>query len=102
MPHTERMHFDHSHLRSSGLPDDVGIRLDMNRAMVELPVADGTAVDGTAVDHWNLGRTARGRIEDPPSPSDDDKAAGLLGVLRRAHKSGGVPTIHDPSRGHQS
>ncbi|WP_060905211.1 hypothetical protein [Streptomyces scabiei] len=98
MPHTEPMHVDHGHLRFPGLPDDVGIHpLDMNRATVELPVDDGTAVD-----HWNLRRTARGRIKAPPSPSADDKAAGRLGDLRRAHKSGGVPTIDDPSRGHQS
>ncbi|WP_328837981.1 hypothetical protein [Streptomyces europaeiscabiei] len=128
MPHTERMHFDHGHVRSSGLPDDVGIRLDMNRAMVKLLVDDDTAVD-----HRNLRWTARGRIKDPPSSSAADKAAGRLvrlsgtatnseirihpgGIatlsatfsrayvqdLRRAHKSGGVPTIDDPSRGHQS
>jgi hypothetical protein len=97
MPYTERMHVDHGHLRFPGLPDDVGIRLDMNRVMVKLLVDDGTPVD-----HWNLRWNARGRIKDPPSPSADDKAAGRLGDLRRAHKSGGVPTIDDPSRGHQS
>ncbi|MEV5787255.1 hypothetical protein AB0M86_47420 [Streptomyces sp. NPDC051639] len=115
-------------LRSLGLPDDVEIHLDMDRAMVKLLVDDGTAVD-----HWNLRWTARGRIKDSRSPSAGDKAAGRLvrlsgsatnseirihrgGIailsamfsrayvqdLRRAHKSGGVPTIDDPSRGHQS
>ncbi|MFD8220836.1 hypothetical protein ACFV2U_46040 [Streptomyces sp. NPDC059697] len=115
-------------LRSPGLPDDVEIHLDMDRAMVKLLVDDGTAVD-----HWNLRWTARGRIKDSRSPSAGDRSAGRLvrlsgsatnseirihrgGIailsamfsrayvqdLRRAHKSGGVPTIDDPSRGHQS
>ncbi|MGC4987568.1 hypothetical protein ACLQ18_44595 [Streptomyces sp. DT193] len=115
-------------LRSPGLPDDIEIHLDMNRAMVKLLVDDGTAVD-----HWNLTWTARGRIKDSRSPSADDRAAGRLvrlsgsatnseirihrgGIailsamfsrvyvqdVRRAHKSGGVPTINDPARGHQS
>ncbi|MDX3690214.1 hypothetical protein PV726_07725 [Streptomyces europaeiscabiei] len=127
MPRTGHMHFDHGTSAPPGLPDDVGIRLDMNRAMVKQPD------DGTAVDHWNLRWTARGRIKDPPSPSAGDREAGrpvrLSGSatnseirihpggiatlsatfsrayvqdLRRAHKSGGVPTIDDPSRGHQS
>jgi hypothetical protein len=115
-------------LRSPDLPDDVEIHLDMDRAMVKLLVDDGTAVD-----HWNLRWTARGRIKDSRSPSAGDQVAGRLvrlsgsatnseirihrgGIailsamfsrayvqdLRRAHKSGGVPTIDDPSRGHQS
>ncbi|MFD7004220.1 hypothetical protein ACFWA5_50450 [Streptomyces mirabilis] len=115
-------------LRSPGLPDDVEIHLDMDRAMVKLLVDDGTAVD-----HWNLRWTARGRINGSRSPSAGDQAAGRLvrlsgsatnseirihrgGIailsamfsrayvqdLRRAHKNGGVPTIDDPSRGHQS
>lgn len=150
---TERIHFDHGlvkhlgnwteagrfevkarhgaavlDLRSPGLPDDVEIHLDMDRAMVKLLVDDDTAID-----HWNLNWTARGKIKDSTSSSDGDKAAGRLvhlsgsamnseirihrgGIallsamfsrayvqdVRRAHKTGGVPTIDDPTRGHQS
>ncbi|MGW6144912.1 hypothetical protein [Streptomyces sp. NPDC055140] len=115
-------------LRSPDLPDDVEIHLDMDRAMVKLLVDDGTAID-----HWNLRWTARGKIKDSQSSSDGDKAAGRLvhlsgsatnseirihrgGIallsamfsrayvqdVRRAHKTGDVPTIDDPARGHQS
>ncbi|KQV11402.1 hypothetical protein [Kitasatospora sp. Root107] len=115
-------------LRSPRLPDDIEIHLDMDRAMVKLLVHDATAVD-----HWNLRWTARGRIKDSRSPAAGDSTAGrrihlsgsatnseirihrggiaILSAmfsrayvqdLRRAHKSGGVPTIDDPSRGYQS
>ncbi|MER5684652.1 hypothetical protein [Streptomyces sp. NPDC002205] len=115
-------------LRSPCLPDDIEIHLDMDRAMVKLLVGDDTAID-----HWNLSWTARGKIKDSTSSSDGDKAAGRLvhlsgsatnseirihrgGIallsamfsrtyvqdVRRAHKTGGVPTIDDPTRGHQS
>jgi len=115
-------------LRSPDLPDDVEIHLDLDRAMVKLLVADDTAVD-----HWNLTWTARGKIKDSRPASSGDTAAGrrirlsgsatdseirvhrggiaILSAmfsrayvqdLRRAHKSGGVPTIDDPSREHQS
>lgn len=114
-------------LRSPGLPDDIEIHIDMDRAMVKL-LAD----DNTAVDHWNLTWTARGKIKDSRS-STGDKAAGRrihlsgsatnseiriqrggIAILSamfsrayvqdvlRAHKTGGVPTIDDPARGHQS
>lgn len=112
-------------LRSPGLPDDIEIHVDMDRAMVKLLVDDGTAID-----HWNLRWTARGRIKDSRSSSADDKAAGrrihlsgsatnseirvhrggiaILSAMfsrayvqdvRRAHRTGGVPTIDDPARG---
>ncbi|WP_371656584.1 MULTISPECIES: hypothetical protein [unclassified Streptomyces] len=115
-------------LRSPDLPDDVEIHLDMDRAMVKLLVDDGTAID-----HWNLRWTARGKIKDSQPPSTRDEAAGrrihlsgsatnseirihrggiaILSAMfsrayvqdvRRAHKTGGVPTIDDPARGHQS
>ncbi|MFG2626103.1 hypothetical protein [Streptomyces sp. NPDC048473] len=115
-------------LRSPGLPDDIEIHLDMDRAMVKLLVDDDTAID-----HWNLSWTARGKIKDSTSSSSGDKTAGRLvhlsgsatnseirihrgGIallsamfsrayvqdVRRAHKTGGVPTIDDPARGHQS
>ncbi|MET7988184.1 hypothetical protein [Streptomyces sp. NPDC005281] len=115
-------------LRSPDLPDDIEIHLDMDRAMVKLLVDDGTAID-----HWNLRWTARGKIKDSRSASTRDAAAGrrvrlsgsatnseiriqrggiaILSAMfsrayvqdvRSAYKSGGVPTIDDPARGHQS
>ncbi|MFC9245766.1 hypothetical protein ACFT7S_17650 [Streptomyces sp. NPDC057136] len=115
-------------LRSPDLPDEVEIHLDMDRAVVKLLVDDGTAID-----HWNLRWTARGKIKDSQSSSTRDKAAGRrihlsgsatnseirihrggIAILSamfsrayvqdvlRAHKAGGVPTIDDPARGHQS
>ncbi|MGW6360819.1 hypothetical protein ACWFR5_38040 [Streptomyces sp. NPDC055092] len=115
-------------LRSPDLPDDVEVHLDMDRAMVKLLVDDGTAID-----HWNLRWTARGKIKDSQPSSTRDKAAGrrihlsgsaanseirihrggiaILSAMfsrayvqdvRRAHKTGGVPTIDDPARRHQS
>ncbi|WP_330287800.1 hypothetical protein [Streptomyces sp. NBC_00576] len=118
-------------LRSPGLPDDVEIHLDMDRAMVKLLVDDGTAVD-----HWNLRWTARGKIKDSRSSATGSMGAktagrrihlsgsatnseirihrGGIAILsamfsrayvqdvRHAHRTGGVPTIDDPTRGHQS
>ncbi|MEV0414963.1 hypothetical protein AB0I68_30235 [Streptomyces sp. NPDC050448] len=115
-------------LRSPDLPDDVEIHLDMDRAMVKLLVDDATAID-----HWNLRWTARGKVKDSQSSSTHNTTAGrrvrlsgsatnseirihrggiaILSAMfsrayfqdvRRAHKSGGVPTIDDPARGHQS
>ena len=121
-------------LRSPGLPDDVEIHLDLDRAMVKLLVDDGTTVD-----HWSLRWAARGKIKDSRSSSTGStgsmgaKTAGrrirlsgsatnseirvhrggiaILSAMfsrayvqdvRHAHKTGGVPTIDDPSRGHQS
>ncbi|MFD5077756.1 hypothetical protein [Streptomyces sp. NPDC058371] len=115
-------------LRSPALPDDIEIDLDMDRAMVKLLVDDTTAID-----HWNLTWTARGRIKGSHSPSTGDRAAGrrirltgsasnseirihrggiaLLSAmfsrayvqdLRHAHKSGGVTTVDDPTKEHQS
>lgn len=60
-------------LRSLDLPDDIEIHLDMDRAMVKLLVDDGTAVD-----HWNLRWTGRGKVKDSWSPSADDRPAGRL------------------------
>ncbi len=89
--------------------------------------------DTTAIDHWNLRWTARGKVKDSPSSSTTHNTTagrrvrlsgsatnseirihrGGIAILsamfsrayfqdvRRAHKSGGVPTIDDP-RGHQS
>jgi hypothetical protein len=112
-------------LRSPGLPDDVEIHLDMERAMVKLLVDDDTTVD-----HWNLRWTARGKIKDSRPSSDDAKPAGrrihlsgsatnseirvhrggiaILSAMfsrayvqdvRHAHRTGGVPTIDQPARG---
>ncbi|MCT9092502.1 hypothetical protein N4G70_27055 [Streptomyces sp. ASQP_92] len=110
-------------LRSPGLPDDIEIHLDMDRALVKLLVDDRTAID-----HWNLKWTARGRIKDAGStPTPDVPPArrvhltgsaanseirvhrggiALLSAMfsrayvqdvRRAHKTGGVPTVADPA-----
>ncbi|WP_326771423.1 hypothetical protein [Streptomyces sp. NBC_01445] len=117
-------------LRSPGLPGDIEIHVDMDRAMVKLLVDDSTAID-----HWNLRWTARGKIKDsrPQSSSTGDKETGRrihlsgsatnseirihrggIAILSamfsrayvqdvgRANKTGGVPTIDDPTRGHQS
>ncbi|OIK26565.1 hypothetical protein [Streptomyces malaysiense] len=115
-------------LRSAGLPDDIEIHLDMDRAMIKLLVDDETAID-----HWNLSWTARGRIKNVASPRHGDKAAcrmvhlsgsamnseirvhrggvALLSAMFsrayvrdvcRAHRTGGVPTVDDPMRGHRS
>lgn len=114
-------------LRSPDLPDDVEIHLDMDRAMVKLLVDDATTVD-----HWNLRWTARGRIKDSPSSAGAKTAGrrvhlsgsatdseirihrGGIAILsamfsrayvqdvRRAHRTGGMPTIDDPTRGHRS
>jgi hypothetical protein len=65
-------------LRSPDLPDDVEIHLDLDRAMVKLLVDDGTAID-----HWNLRWTARGKVKDSQPSSTRDTAAG-----RRARLSG--------------
>ncbi|MFC7263271.1 hypothetical protein [Streptomyces lutosisoli] len=65
-------------LRSPALPDDVEIHLDMDRAMVKLLVDDATAID-----HWNLRWTDRGKIKDSQPSSTGDKAAG-----RHIHLSG--------------
>jgi hypothetical protein len=115
-------------LRSPGLPDDVEIHLDMDRAMVKLLVDDDTTVD-----HWNLRWTARGKIKGSRSASPGAKPAGrrihlsgsaanseirihrggvaILSAMfsrayvqdvRHAHKTGGVTTIDHPGRGHES
>ncbi|MFE9808168.1 hypothetical protein [Streptomyces sp. NPDC005548] len=67
-------------LRSPNLPDDIEIHLDMDRAMVKLLVDDDTAID-----HWNLEWTARGKIKGSPHPSTRGTAAG-----RRVRLSGSV------------
>ncbi|MEV0096508.1 hypothetical protein [Streptomyces sp. NPDC050738] len=114
-------------LRSPDLPDDIEIHLDLDRAMVKLLVADDTAID-----HWDLSWTDRGRIKDSAASSTGDKAGrrirlsgsatnseirvhrggiALLSAmfsrayvqdLRRVHRFGCVPTIDDPTRGHRS
>jgi hypothetical protein len=114
-------------LRSTDLPDDIEIHLDLDRAMVKLLVDDDTAID-----HWNLDWTARGKIKDSRSASTGDKATrrvrlsgtatnseirvhrggiallsamfsrAYLQDLRHVRKTGGVPTIDDPTRRQQS
>jgi hypothetical protein len=115
-------------LRSPGLPDDIEIHLDMDRAMIKLLVGDRAAID-----HWNLTWTALGKIKDSRPASACDAGTGRrirlsgsatnseirihrggIAVLsamssrawiqdvRRVHRAGGVLTVDDPTRGHQS
>ncbi|MFD4555407.1 hypothetical protein ACFWP5_14000 [Streptomyces sp. NPDC058469] len=65
-------------LRSPDLPDDVEIHLDMDRALVKLLVDDDTAVD-----HWDLTWTDRGKVKDSGPAPTGDKATG-----RRVRLSG--------------
>ncbi|SHN29812.1 hypothetical protein [Actinacidiphila paucisporea] len=115
-------------LRSPGLPDDIVIHIDLDRAMVKLLVDDSAAID-----HWNLRWTARGRIKDSRPVSGCDEGTGRrirlsgsatnseirihrggIAVLsamfsrawiqdaRRAHKTGGAMTIDGLTTGQQS
>jgi hypothetical protein len=114
-------------LRSPDLPDDVEIHLDMDRAMVKLLVDDATAIDHSNL-RWtargkvkdsqsasthNTAAGRRVRLSGSAANSEIRIHRGGIAILsamfsrayfqdvRRAHKSGDVPTIDDP-RGHQS
>lgn len=109
-------------LRSPEIPDDLEIRLDLQRALLKVLVPDGTTVD-----HWDLRWTAKGKIKDGQAPAEEpgERRVRLVGAandseirvhrggvavlsamfsreylrdLRRAHASGGRPTIDDPAR----
>ncbi|AJF63311.1 hypothetical protein [Streptomyces vietnamensis] len=109
-------------LRSPDLPDDVEIHLDMDRAMVKLLVDDATAIDhrnlrwtargkvkdsrSSSTHHTTAGR--RVRLSGSATNSEIRIHRGGIAILsamfsraylqdvRRAHESGGVPTIDDP------
>ncbi|MFD9392259.1 hypothetical protein ACFWBB_16495 [Streptomyces sp. NPDC060000] len=115
-------------LRSPDLPDDIEIHLDLDRAMVKLLVDDDTTVDHWNLRWTARGRIKDSR----PSSTRDEAAGrriqlsgsatnseirihrGGIAILtamfsrayvqdvRHAHKTGGVPTIDDPARGHRS
>jgi hypothetical protein len=115
-------------LRSPDLPDEVEVRVELQRATVKLLVPDDAEVE-----HWDLHWTARGRVKDAAgaaAPARTESPAGtrrvrLTGVstdsevrvqrggvailtamcsreylqdLRRAHRSGSHPTVDDPAR----
>ena len=115
-------------LRSPDLPDEVEVRVELQRATVKLLVPDDAEVE-----HWDLRWTARGRVKDaatatatarPASPvgtrrirltgvsTDSEVRVQRGGVailtamcsreylqdLRRAHRTGSHPTIDDPAR----
>ncbi|MEV6011369.1 hypothetical protein AB0M29_31705 [Streptomyces sp. NPDC051976] len=109
-------------LRSPEIPDDVEIRLDLRHALLKVLVADDTAVD-----HWDLRWTAKGRVKDGQGAGEEPgkRRVRLVGTatdseirvhrggiailsamfsreylrdLRRAHAEGGHPTVDDPAR----
>jgi hypothetical protein len=115
-------------LRSPDLPDEVEVRVELQRATVKLLVPDDAQVE-----HWDLHWTARGRVKDAAAaaaPAQTAHAAGarrirLTGVstdsevrvqrggvailtamcsreylqdLRRAHQTGSHPSVDDPAR----
>ncbi|MGQ4390052.1 hypothetical protein [Streptomyces sp. SAS_270] len=115
-------------LRSPHLPDDVDIHLDMDRAMVKLLVDDGATVDHGDL-RWtargrikdspspSTGANAAGRrihLSGSAANSEIRVHRGGIAILsamfsrayvqdvRRAHQTGGAPTIDDPTRGHRS
>jgi hypothetical protein len=109
-------------LRSPELPAELEIRIDLQRAMVKLLVPDGAAID-----HWDVAWPARGRVKDGQGPTgelagprirlvgtaDNSEVRvhrGGIAILsamcsrayledvRRAHRTGTVPTVDDPAR----
>ncbi|MEU6771776.1 hypothetical protein [Streptomyces sp. NPDC046759] len=115
-------------LRSPDLPDDLELRLELQRATVKLLVPDDAVVD-----HWDLHWTARGKVKDAqggtagkhlPATARRIRLTGAatdsevrvhrggtailsamcsrayLEDLRRAHATGGHPTVDDPARAH--
>jgi hypothetical protein len=108
-------------LRSPQIPaGDIEVDVDLDHAVLKLLVADDAVVDD-----WDLRRIGRGRVKDAAAPKAADgrrivvtgqmrhgeirvHRAGVavlsamfsreyLADLRRAHKEGGVPTVHDPA-----
>ena len=108
-------------LRSPDVQGDVEIRLDLQRSVLKLLLAEGDQVD-----HWDLGWTGRGQVKDdqrPASPggrrirlaghadtSEIRVHRGGMAALsamfsrafaqdqRQARKNGGYPTVDDPAR----
>jgi hypothetical protein len=109
-------------LRSPDLPDEVEVHVELQRATVKLLVPDDAPVE-----HWDLRWTARGRVKDASASASPGQARRirLTGVstdsevrvqragvamltamcsreylkdVRRAHKTGGHPTVDDPAR----
>ncbi|MEU5308738.1 hypothetical protein [Streptomyces sp. NPDC021562] len=114
-------------LRSPDLPDDIELRLELQRATVKLLVPEDAVVE-----HWDLRWTARGKVKDAQGRTVGEPATGarrirLTGAaadsevrvhrggiavlsamcsraylqdLRLAHRTGGHPTVDDPARSH--
>ncbi|WP_438305024.1 hypothetical protein ACSHXN_35290 [Streptomyces sp. HUAS TT11] len=113
-------------LRSPDLPDDIELRLELQRTTVKLLVPDDAVVE-----HWDLRWTARGKVKDTQGRTTAQPALTgarrirLTGVatdsevrvhrggiallsamcsraylqdLRLAHRTGGHPTVDDPAR----
>lgn len=115
-------------LRSPDLPDDIELRMELQRTVVKLLVPDDAVVE-----HWDLRWTARGKVKDAQGRAAGEPAltgarrirlAGAatdsevrvhrggiavlsamcsrayLEDLRLAHRTGGQPTVDDPARAH--
>jgi hypothetical protein len=111
-------------LRSPGLPDEIEVTAELQRATVKLLVPDDAVVE-----HWDLRWTARGKVKDAQGGLTEERDGArrirLTGVatdsevrvhrggiaildamwsraylqdVRRAHKTGGRPTVDDPTR----
>lgn len=108
-------------LRSPHLPDDVEVAVELQRATVKLLVPEDATVE-----HWDLRWTARGKVKDAHGQTGEGgRRIRLSGVstgsevrvqrggiailtamcsreymqdLRLAHKTGGQPTVDDPTR----
>jgi hypothetical protein len=109
-------------LRSPELPDELEVRIDLQRAMVKLLVPEGAVID-----HWDVAWPARGRVKDGQGPTggltgprirlvgtaDNSEvrihrggiailsamcSRAYLADVRRAHRTGTTPTVDDPAR----
>jgi hypothetical protein len=107
-------------LRSPELPDEVELNVELQRATLKLLLPDDARVE-----HWDLRWTARGRVKDAQPAAGGPRRIRLTGLatgsevrvqrsgvailtamcsreylqdLRRAHRTGGHPTVDDPAR----
>lgn len=107
-------------LRPPGLPDEVELNVELQRATLKLLVPDDARVE-----HWDLRWTARARIKDARQAQGGPRSIRLTGLAtdsevrvqrggvaiftamcsreylqdpRRAHRTGNHPTVDDPAR----
>ncbi|RAG80311.1 hypothetical protein DN069_38830 [Streptacidiphilus pinicola] len=108
-------------LRSPGIPAEVEVRVEMQRAMVKLLVPEDATVD-----QWDLRWSGKGKVKDGQAPAEPGlRRIRLVGTaadseirvhrggvamvsammsreylddLRRARKEGRLPVIDDPTR----